>query len=72
MVAPRSHFLFLLLHHRVIFFQPPPPLSLTLSSGERGAGGEYLPQEGFGWTNGAVLHFLDVHGGDALVSALAQ
>lgn len=23
--------------------------------GERGAGGEYAPQEGFGWSNGAAL-----------------
>lgn len=27
----------------------------TSSAGERGAGGEYEPQTGFGWTNGTVL-----------------
>ncbi|XP_050056696.1 trehalase-like isoform X2 [Aphis gossypii] len=27
--------------------------------GETGGGGEYVPQTGFGWTNGIVLEFLD-------------
>ncbi len=27
-----------------------------------GAGGEYTPQVGFGWTNGAVLDLLHQHG----------
>jgi alpha,alpha-trehalase len=27
--------------------------------GERGSGGEYLPETGFGWTNGVALDFLD-------------
>ena len=27
--------------------------------GERGKGGEYTPQVGFGWSNGAVLWMLD-------------
>jgi alpha,alpha-trehalase len=26
--------------------------------GERGGGGEYTPQEGFGWSNGVVLGLL--------------
>ena len=30
--------------------------------GERGAGGEYLPQIGFGWTNGAILSILEKYG----------
>lgn len=30
--------------------------------GERGNGGEYDPQVGFGWTNGVVLELLDVYG----------
>ncbi|GBF87739.1 trehalase-like [Raphidocelis subcapitata] len=28
-------------------------------AGERGGGGEYAPQIGFGWSNGVLLHFLD-------------
>lgn len=31
----------------------------SLQSGETGTGGEYLPQTGFGWTNGLILEFLD-------------
>ena len=31
--------------------------------GERGAGGEYTPQQGFGWTNGAALMLLQQYGG---------
>ena len=43
-----------------------PPSAPALSrSGERGAGGEYLPQEGFGWTNGAVLRFIEAFGASA-------
>jgi alpha,alpha-trehalase len=30
--------------------------------GERGEGGEYKVQEGFGWTNGVVIKFLDLFG----------
>lgn len=30
--------------------------------GARGEGGEYTPQVGFGWTNGAVLHLLLILG----------
>lgn len=30
--------------------------------GKRGEGGEYLPQVGFGWSNGVVLHFLKEYG----------
>jgi alpha,alpha-trehalase len=30
--------------------------------GERGAGGEYVPETGFGWTNGVALDFLDRFG----------
>jgi len=26
--------------------------------GERGEGGEYVPQEGFGWSNGVILELL--------------
>jgi alpha,alpha-trehalase len=35
--------------------------------GERGKGGEYLVQEGFGWTNGVCISFLNMFG-DRLVS----
>ena len=32
--------------------------------GERGEGGEYEPQDGFGWTNGVALEFIvRRHGG---------
>ncbi|XP_050540083.1 trehalase-like isoform X2 [Daktulosphaira vitifoliae] len=31
----------------------------VLASGETGAGGEYTPQTGFGWSNGIVFEFLD-------------
>lgn len=31
----------------------------VLQAGETGTGGEYVPQTGFGWTNGVVLEFLD-------------
>jgi len=31
--------------------------------GERAAGGEYLPQDGFGWTNGVVLDFIAANPG---------
>ena len=30
--------------------------------GERGQGGEYEPQLGFGWTNGVVLWLLERYG----------
>ena len=30
--------------------------------GERGGGGEYVPQIGFGWTNGVVLSLLPRYG----------
>ena len=30
--------------------------------GARGEGGEYLPQLGFGWTNGVLLHLLSTYG----------
>jgi alpha,alpha-trehalase len=32
----------------------------VLYPGRRGDGGEYLPQSGFGWTNGVTLHFINV------------
>lgn len=32
--------------------------------GERGEGGEYTVQEGFGWTNGLTLELLVEHGQD--------
>ena len=30
-------------------------------SGIPGGGGEYVPQSGFGWTNGVTLHFLSLY-----------
>ena len=30
--------------------------------GSSGYGGEYKPQDGFGWTNGVILHMLKKHG----------
>jgi alpha,alpha-trehalase len=30
--------------------------------GERGQGGEYAVQAGFGWTNGLVLYYLSLYG----------
>jgi hypothetical protein len=30
--------------------------------GEAGYGGEYIVQDGFGWTNGVILYFLDKYG----------
>jgi len=32
--------------------------------GERGQGGEYVVQEGFGWTNGLTLDILMTYGAD--------
>eukprot|EP00041_Stephanoeca_diplocostata_P020089 m.442002 g.442002 ORF g.442002 m.442002 type:complete len:79 (+) comp21471_c0_seq8:348-584(+) len=33
-----------------------------LQAGGSGGGGEYVPQNGFGWTNGAALEFLSMYG----------
>ena len=30
--------------------------------GHGGAGGEYVPQKGFGWTNGVALELLNYYG----------
>ena len=41
--------------------------------GERGGGGEYTPQVGFGWTNGVVLWILDQYaqgGGESVLEAI--
>ena len=38
--------------------------------GERGGGGEYNPQVGFGWTNGVVLWLLDTFAGTPLLEGL--
>jgi alpha,alpha-trehalase len=35
--------------------------------GERGEGGEYVVQTGFGWTNGLALYYLSLYGEDYLV-----
>jgi hypothetical protein len=35
---------------------------MTFQSGYPGGGGEYDVQEGFGWTNGVILHFLSKYG----------
>jgi alpha,alpha-trehalase len=32
--------------------------------GERGSGGEYLAQSGFGWTNGAIIRIINDFGDD--------
>lgn len=34
--------------------------------GVRGQGGEYLPQQGFGWTNGVAIEFINLFGKDFL------
>lgn len=34
----------------------------VLRPGQSGEGGEYVPQTGFGWTNGVVLEFLNKYG----------
>jgi alpha,alpha-trehalase len=34
----------------------------ALVPGARGEGGEYVPQIGFGWSNGVVLHLLNTYG----------
>ena len=34
---------------------------LNSKLGERGEGGEYAPQIGFGWTNGLALHYLSLY-----------
>lgn len=39
--------------------------------GESGGGGEYVPQDGFGWTNGVALWLLDRYG-DAFARALRE
>ena len=38
--------------------------------GERGGGGEYKPQIGFGWTNGVVLWLLARYAGTPVVEGL--
>ena len=35
-----------------------------LRKGQAGGGGEYGVQIGFGWTNGVILEFLDIYGGE--------
>ncbi|XP_072469161.1 trehalase [Notamacropus eugenii] len=40
---------------------------ISIDSGKPGGGGEYEVQEGFGWTNGVALQFLDRYG-DRLTS----
>ncbi|XP_074071309.1 trehalase [Macrotis lagotis] len=40
---------------------------ISIESGKPGGGGEYKVQEGFGWTNGVALEFLDSYG-DRLTS----
>ena len=39
----------------------------TINMGERGSGGEYLVQSGFGWTNGTIISLIDLFG-DRLVN----
>ena len=38
----------------------------TLDPGHGGGGGEYVPQLGFGWSNGVALMLLDWYGDDLL------
>ena len=40
--------------------------------GERGGGGEYEPQLGFGWTNGVALWLLERYAGTRVVDALDE
>ena len=40
--------------------------------GERGGGGEYTPQIGFGWTNGVVLWLLDRYANTPVIGDFAQ
>jgi hypothetical protein len=53
--------------HRTLATDPH-PLVVLLSRynctvvGQGGGGGEYTPQQGFGWTNGAALDLLRVFG----------
>ena len=47
-------------------------VALLLDGGERGGGGEYTPQVGFGWTNGVVLWLLERYAGTAVVDDLAR
>ena len=35
--------------------------------GHPGGGGEYIVQEGFGWTNGVILWILQIFGNDLVV-----
>lgn len=35
--------------------------------GERGTGGEYEPQSGFGWTNGVILSFINIFKDDLIL-----
>jgi len=37
--------------------------------GERGQGGEYTVQTGFGWTNGLALHYLSLYGDSIQISS---
>ena len=38
--------------------------------GQRGGGGEYTPQVGFGWTNGVVLWLLERYANHTLLRTL--
>ena len=53
---------------RIFFFHIPPPRYDAFRVGEGGGGGEYVPQTGFGWSNGvAMVLRLGVEGnGDAI------
>ena len=35
--------------------------------GANGEGGEYVVQEGFGWTNGVVIKFIELYGDKLIV-----
>ena len=35
---------------------------IPIQPGKRGGGGEYEAQDGFGWTNGVFLYFLQEYG----------
>lgn len=39
-----------------------------LTAGVEGGGGEYDVQTGFGWTNGVMLHFLQMYGWDTALA----
>lgn len=49
-------------HNRTLYEKYPSDYYCGSPSDKKGDGGEYEVQEGFGWTNGVAMHYLNVYG----------